>query len=205
MTTPDHLGGHCNVTKINQPVLIDIQEKYKVKSLIDIGCGPGGMKVLCDKLNIDWYGIDGDPEVMKTTDHSLLYDFTEGTPVIDREFDIAWSTEFLEHIEEKYIPNFLPLFQKAKIVCCSAGLPGWPGHNHVNCQPPQYWIDVFKDYGFEYDDEYTNHLKSISVPERVWNVDKNIGGDRSVKRGDITREGERKNFFKLAGLFFTKI
>jgi len=118
MTTPDHLGGHCNVTKINQPVLIDIQEKYKVKSLIDIGCGPGGMKVLCDKLNIDWYGIDGDPEVMKTTDHSLLYDFTEGTPVIDREFDIAWSTEFLEHIEEKYIPNFLPLFQKAKIVCC---------------------------------------------------------------------------------------
>lgn len=40
MTTPDHLGGHCNVTKINQPVLIDIQEKYKVKSLIDIGCGP---------------------------------------------------------------------------------------------------------------------------------------------------------------------
>ena len=205
MTAPDHLGGHCNVTKINRPVLNRLIEKYEVKSIIDIGCGPGGMKVLCDSLNVDWYGIDGDPEVMKTTDHSLLYDFTQGTPVIDREFDLAWSTEFLEHIEEKYIPNFLPLFQKAKIVCCSAGLPGWPGHNHVNCQPPEYWIDVFKDYGFEYDGEYTDYLKSISVPERVWNKDEeNVRGVR-VTKGDITRESERKNFFKLAGLFFTKI
>ena len=205
MTAPDHLGGHCNVTKINRPVLNRLIEKYEVKSIIDIGCGPGGMKVLCDSLNVDRYGIDGDPEVMKTTDHSLLYDFTQGTPVIDREFDLAWSTEFLEHIEEKYIPNFLPLFQKAKIVCCSAGLPGWPGHNHVNCQPPEYWIDVFKDYGFEYDGEYTDYLKSISVPERVWNKDEeNVRGVR-VTKGDITRESERKNFFKLAGLFFTKI
>ena len=205
MTAPDHLGGHCNVTKINRPVLNRLIEKYEVKSIIDIGCGPGGMKVLCDSLNVDWYGIDGDPEVMKTTDHSLLYDFTQGTPVIDREFDLAWSTEFLEHIEEKYIPNFLPLFQKAKIVGCSAGLPGWPGHNHVNCQPPEYWIDVFKDYGFEYDGEYTDYLKSISVPERVWNKDEeNVRGVR-VTKGDITRESERKNFFKLAGLFFTKI
>ena len=194
MKTPDHLGGHCNVTKINEPVLSHIKEKYKVKSLLDIGCGPGGMKILCDNLDIDWYGIDGDPAVMKTTNYSLLYDFTQGTPVIEKEFDLAWSTEFLEHIEEKYIPNFLPLFQKAKYVCCSAGLPGWPGHNHVNCQPPQYWIDVFKDYGFEYDGEYTDYLKSISKPQRVWNKNKSI-----------TNETERKNFFRLAGLFFKKI
>jgi hypothetical protein len=75
----------------------------------------------------------------------------------------------------------------------------------VNCQPPEYWIDVFKEYGFEYDGEYTDYLKSISVPERVWNVDKEISVGRSVKKGDITKESERKNFFKLAGLFFKKV
>jgi Methyltransferase domain. len=112
MKTLDHLGGHCNVTKINRPVLNHIREKYKITSLIDIGCGPGGMKVLCDELHIDWYGIDGDPAVLKTTDHSLLYDFTQGTPVINKKFDLAWSTEFLEHIEENTYLTFYLYFKR---------------------------------------------------------------------------------------------
>jgi len=68
---PGHLGGHVGVTKLDPPVLRDIQKKYNVKSIVDIGCGPGGMKTLCDSLEIDWFGIEGDATVMQTNDNGI--------------------------------------------------------------------------------------------------------------------------------------
>lgn len=191
--TPDHLGGHVGVTKLDPPVLKDIQLKYNVKSLVDVGCGPGGMKTLCDELKIDWYGVEGDPNVMQTNKHGILWDLTTGEPPIERNFDLGWSTEFLEHIEEKYIPNFLPIFQKCKYVCCSGALPGTPGYHHVNCQPTEYWIEVFNSYGFDYDEDYTMHLRSISLQQRLRKAD-----------GFTKIEGRRKQFFSTTGMFFIK-
>lgn len=193
ISIPDYLGGHVGVTKIDPPVLKDIQKKYNITSMVDVGCGPGGMKLLCDALGIDWFGIEGDSNVMETNAHGLLWDLTIGVPPIDKTFDLGWSTEFLEHIEEKYIPNFLPIFQKCKYVCCSGALPGTPGHHHVNCQPTHYWIEVFDSYGFYYDEDYTTLLRKISVQERIRAAD-----------GFKKTEGRRKQFFSNTGMFFIK-
>lgn len=191
--TEDHLGGHVNVTKLDPPVFNDILQKYKIKSMVDVGCGPGGMKTLADKANVFWYGVEGDSSVMQTNQNGILWDLTKGKPPIDREFDLGWSTEFLEHIYEEYIPNFLPIFQKCKVVCCSGALPGVPGHHHVNCQPTEYWIDVFNDYGFDYDEEYTMHLRNISLQQRLRAAD------------NYTKiEGRRKQFFRVSGMFFIR-
>lgn len=191
--TPEYLGGHVGVTKLDPPVLNSIKDKYNIKSLVDVGCGPGGMKVLCDQLGIDWYGVEGDPTVMTTNKDGILWDLTTGIPPIDKEFDLGWSTEFLEHIEAEYIPNFLPIFQKCKYVCCSGALPNTPGHHHVNCQPTEYWIDIFDNYGFDYDEAYTEHLRSISMQQRLRKVD-----------GFTKIEGRKKQFFKTTGMFFIK-
>ena len=52
--TPEHLGGHLNKTNIDGPLLSYIKERFKVKSMLDIGCGPGGMKEVDINMNIDW-------------------------------------------------------------------------------------------------------------------------------------------------------
>ena len=186
----DYLGGHVNVTKLDAPVFEQLVKTFSITSMVDVGCGPGGMKTLADQHNVFWYGVEGDPEVMQTNEHGILWDLTKGVPLIDRTFDLGWSTEFLEHIYEEYIPNFLPIFQKCKVVCCSGALPGVPGHHHVNCQPTEFWVDVFDQYGFDYDKDLTEHLREISEQSRL--------------RQDGTKkvESRRKQFFKASGMFF---
>jgi len=176
MTT--YLGGHLNITNIDTPLLIAVKETFNIKSMLDIGCGPGGMKAIANKNDIDWYGVDGDPAVIEDTEYSLVHDFTLGKANIDRQFDLIWCTEFLEHVEEKYIPNYMPLFKLGKVVVVTAAPPGWPGFHHVNCREESYWIDVFKKYGFKYSKETTNDFKNLSKM--------------------------RKGFFKRAGMVFIK-
>ena len=55
-----HLGGHLNKTHTDEAIINFIKYEYDIKSMIDIGCGPGGMSIVCKESNIDWFGVDGD-------------------------------------------------------------------------------------------------------------------------------------------------
>jgi hypothetical protein len=157
-----HLGGHLNKTHTDEAIIKFIKYEYNIKSIIDIGCGPGGMSQVCLDEGIDWFGVDGDFTVIPK-DNSLVHDFSDGPPSIDRTFDCAWSVEFLEHVDEEYVDNFMKAFQLAdKMIIATAATPGTPGHHHVNCQPLEYWIDVFDNYGYEYSEEVTKTIKEIS-------------------------------------------
>ena len=95
----------------------------------------------------------------------ILHDFTTGPcRAFDHQmFDLGWSVEFLEHVEEQYIPNFMDLFQKCRNLIVTAAPPGWPGEHHVNCQPKEYWIEVFAEYGLVYSEPFTNAIKTAST------------------------------------------
>ena len=152
MSLPGHLGGHYNFTAMVESTFDFIHKKYNIKSVIDIGCGPAGMTEYMISKGVDAIGIDGDFTLPKK-DHVIVHDYTKGQLELDRKFDLAYSTEFLEHVYEEYIPNFLPSFQKAKYVFCSAAPKGQGGHHHVNENSKEYWIDIFDKYGFTYLEE----------------------------------------------------
>ena len=173
-----HLGGHGFKTNTDKPVFDHIVDKFNIKSMVDIGCGIGGMQELAEEKNVKWYGIDGDNLVIETTENTLLHDFTLSSPNISMDFDLAWSVEFLEHVNEEYMDNYMQIFQKSTYICCTAAPPGTPGHHHVNCKDLNYWIDAFSQYGFTYDLEYTQKLHNISKM--------------------------RTKFFKKTGMFFYK-
>ncbi len=149
MKLPSHLGGHYNFTAMVNSTFDFLQEKYKIQSVIDIGCGPAGMTEYMISKGADAIGIDGDFTLPKKA-HVIVHDYTKGLLEIDRKFDLAYSTEFLEHVYEQFIPNFLPSFQKAKYAFCSAAPKGQGGHHHVNENSKEYWIDIFDKYGFTY-------------------------------------------------------
>ena len=186
--TPEHLGGHLNRTNTDEPLLRYVKDRFKIETMLDIGCGPGGMKEIANGMGIDWYGVDGDTTVIENTDYSLVHDFTFGEAKIDKTFDLIWCTEFLEHIEEKYVPNYMPLFEKGKMAVVTAAPPGWPGHHHVNCREESYWVDIFKNYGLRFNEQLTNEFKTISKMNPIAGY----------------QMGDRKNFFKRAGMVFLK-
>lgn len=164
---PEHLGGHLNKVHTDRPTLLYLKDKYNIKSMIDVGCGPGDMVEIAKLRGIEVLGIDGDFSLKEHWESNgtpvILHDFTQGQPPLPLpEFDLGWSVEFLEHVEEKYLDNFMQVFSKCKYVVCTAAPPGYAGHHHVNCQPQQYWVEVFAKYGFEFDEKETMNIRAIS-------------------------------------------
>lgn len=158
-----HLGGHRNITHLDEGVLSYLKKKYDIKTMVDVGCGPGGMEEIAQKLNINWKGIDGDENIKNYS--IVICDFEKDTLDIDN-VDLIWSIEFLEHVWEKYMDNYMNIFKKGKYVFCTAAPPGKPGHHHVNCQTINYWIKKFDEYGFTYINEENNECKKMSTMRR---------------------------------------
>lgn len=123
-------------------------ERYDVETMIDVGCGAG--------TALDWFferdcivlGIDGLPpsDDLRIVEH----DYTLGPYAPTRTYDLAWSCEFVEHVEERYIDNYLATFRTAKVLMMTHALRWQDGHHHVNVQGPGYWIDRIEAAGFKF-------------------------------------------------------
>jgi hypothetical protein len=103
--TPFHLGGHQDVTRLDEAVLDALIERYQVCSMIDIRCDPGGMVKLAQKKVLRAIGVDGDPRVRELSglgeESLIIHDFTQDLLQTEQRFDLAWSVKFLEHIDER--------------------------------------------------------------------------------------------------------
>jgi len=159
-----HLGGHQGKTWADEGCLRFAVESFGIVNMIDIGCGPGGMKPLAQKYGVNWSGIDGDPSVLQ--EGVLTHDFTKGSIPNLPWFGLGWSVEFLEHVEEQYMDNYMQIFSQCDHVICTAAPPGWGGHHHVNEQPQTYWIEKFRDYGLYYDPIITAAMRKKSTMRR---------------------------------------
>ncbi len=77
------------------------------------------------------------------------HDYTLGPYDPGRDFDLCWCCEFVEHVREEFIDNFLITFRSARFVMMTHGLFWQDGHHHVNLQRPGYWIDRVRAAGFQ--------------------------------------------------------
>lgn len=160
-----HLGGHEGETHLDVGVIDYAINKFGIKTMLDIGCGPGGMVALAASKGLDVHGVDGDDKVERdegVRDKITIHDFTTG-PYKTDVFDLGWSVEFVEHVEKKYMQNFLETFKSCKYVIMTHALPGQPGHHHVNCMPPEYWVGAMEAIGFELMVNETNEMRQAST------------------------------------------
>lgn len=185
----EHLGGHAGYTHLDEGALDFVKDILKVKSMLDIGCGPGGMVQLANEKKINAIGIDGDYTLDRYDDSKfIIHDYTKGPikKMKPKQFDLGWSVEFVEHVYEEYIPNYMPSFQRCNYVIMTYAPPGWLGHHHVNCQPESYWINKFIQYGFKYDGALTKQLRSRSTMRKPGK--KGVKGAYVKKRGLLFRK-----------------
>jgi 2-polyprenyl-3-methyl-5-hydroxy-6-metoxy-1,4-benzoquinol methylase len=107
----EHIGGHSNKTHTDEGVLKYLKKKYNITSMIDVGCGPGGMSRIAAKYKIKWTGVDGDPETLKHNSAIQLCDFEKDTQATD----LIWSVEFLEHVWEEFMDNYMNILKPVPI------------------------------------------------------------------------------------------
>ena len=184
-----HLGGHAGKTWIDEGALSYLSNTLSIKTMVDIGCGPAGMKDIAKKLGIDWTGVDGDEELFEPYGirGAIKHDFTKGKVQTSKVFDVAWSVEFLEHVEEQYQDNYMSLFERCSFVICTAAPVGWGGHHHVNEQPREYWTNVFSKYGFKHNKKMLDEILKHSTMRKT------------------NKHGLNGSFLSLSGMFFERV
>lgn len=142
-------------------------EECGIKSVIDVGCGEGVAVRHFRDLGCWAIGIDG---IAQDDSNIFEHDYTTGERSMTRTFDLCWSCEFVEHVEEKFVPNFLATFQSAKLVLMTHASPGQGGHHHMNCRTSDYWQGVMAGIGYRFDALLTNQTRVLAAQNNnQWN------------------------------------
>jgi len=161
-----YLGGHNWITHIDRGALEYIKNKYNIQTMIDLGCGPGGQVRVAKELGIDAEGVDGDVRVIAENKDIFIHECDYTKSSFEKEVDLVWSTEFVEHVKEQYQDNYMKTFAHGKYAFITFAPPGKSGNHHVNLKPDTYWIKVFESYGFRYNDIETKNIRKSSTMER---------------------------------------
>jgi SAM-dependent methyltransferase len=137
--------------------------------MLDVGCGLGYVMQYFHQRGCEVYGVDGSPSavadgVMEGYVHR--HDYARGPWAPDRSFDLVWSSEFLEHVEERFMENYMPTFETAeRLVVVTYATPGQGGHHHVNENTEDYWIERFGRIGCEIDRGLTRTARRLVPAE----------------------------------------
>ena len=132
-------------------------------TMLDIGCGDGATMRAFRDLGWDVvHGVDGVPQ----SDGDIVrHDYSTGPvpePLLLREYDLVWSCEFVEHVPHEHRDAYMADMTRGRRVMMTHALPGQPGHHHVNCQPDDYWIELFAEYGYHLDVEATRLYRAVA-------------------------------------------
>lgn len=161
-----HLGGHFGITNTCPATLAELQRRYGITSMLDVGCGPGGMAPIAEGLGIQWWGLDGDPACRGP--RVLTHDYTTGpTPWPAPRVDLAWCVEVAEHIHPAHMPHWLETLRAGWVLLLTHALPGQGGHHHVNEQPPSYWRAVLSAAGWVEDDAATRWVQAHATDRYI--------------------------------------
>lgn len=180
-----HLGGNCignyeyNGKTYNgdcNSITIDLWkyliEKFNIKTILDVGCGCGYTSEIFKSLGCEVTCFDGLPYNIKNSNPALqcfVHDLTETAYYSDIKYDLVWCCEVAEHIEEKYVNNFIETLKNGRMIAMTAAQHGDGGHHHVNLQNKNYWIEKIKNHNYIYDDNLTNYCREIAIsPDPRW-------------------------------------
>ena len=180
------LGG-CGVGEVGDPrtfvpsVWAGLIETFDVKTVIDLGCGLGYATRWFREHGCEAIGLDGSALVAERAVTPIWrHDFAAGPVELYRDYDLCWCSEFAEHVAAEHEDNWLAAVESCRVLALTAAMPGDPGHHHVNCRPPSYWIGRLDAHGFDFQATATDWLRAVA------------------------HDAHPYSFFSLTGLVFTR-
>lgn len=188
-------------------------DSLNIKSVIDVGCGFGfHTKYFKEILGCEVLGIEGSEKVVELSllpSDIIWHDYTAGPYVPNKIYDLCWTIEFVEHVEHTFVQNFVDTFKKCRYLAMTHGLPGQAGYHHVNCQPPEYWINILQNNGFVVDNDLTSTCRRLSAIDCddyiAWRKDTSVNKPYrgpAAQANDYRKNDNLDPFFSKNGIVF---
>ncbi|MFC1753745.1 methyltransferase domain-containing protein [Thermoproteota archaeon] len=154
--------------KMNMPIasrMVNVLvSHFNPKSVVDVGCGNAEFLSCFQKKGVEVKGYEGSAHAIArcVIDKRLVEKFDLRNHIdSNRTYDLAMCLEVAEHIEKifsaKLVENLVGL---SSIVVFTAAPPGQGGHFHINEQPREFWFNLFRSKGFEFDAGMTEKIKN---------------------------------------------
>jgi SAM-dependent methyltransferase len=165
-----HLGGATLPTKVTPngdprtwcpPVWDYFIHREGIQRVLDVGAGCGFAARYFEQRGLEVWGVEGDQSALACYQgqRAIKHDFHRGPAPIDGDFDLVWSCEVAEHIDQQYERFFLDALAHGKTIAMTHAFPGDDGVHHVNCQHPEYWIKRIEALGYHLDRKTTDQLR----------------------------------------------
>ena len=135
-----------------------IRDDLQAGCVIDVGCGTGALLEALRERGCHVRGLERSDAALQycrarrleVEQFDLQRDVYNGS---DR-FDAAVSLEVAEHLPAAAADRYVDLLTRlSDVVVFTAAPPGQGGTHHVNEQPRSYWIEKFRERGYEYASE----------------------------------------------------
>ena len=146
------------------------------RSILDVGCGSGAMLCVCRDAGLDVKGYEfGDSALALCKERGLNVSKVDlrspNITCLPKGFDVVLSMEVAEHLPPRSAAGYVELLcASAPVIIFTAAPPGQGGTDHLNEQPMQYWVELFRQHSFYPD----THLAQIWRQE--WVESKKVAG-----------------------------
>lgn len=148
-----------------------IVDRFRPKTVIDVGCGTGALLAAFRKLNCEVRGFEhaeaGRAYCQKRGLSVRQFNIEKDT-MDDEQYDLAVSFEVAEHLPAWTAKRYVGLLCRlSPLVIMSAATPGQGGIDHINEQPHSYWQKKFESENHYFDEAtsrgFSMHWKSADV------------------------------------------
>jgi hypothetical protein len=149
-----------------------LKESLDFDSVFDLGCGIGTyleifLKNGCTKIKGFEYGYEYSKKYMSegVVPFVSFGDVTKKLK-INEKYDCGMSIEVAEHIPRESSNTLVDNLTKnaINVIIFTAAPPGQGGTGHINCQPPEFWIEKFENRGWFLSTKEVAEVKNKMIP-----------------------------------------
>jgi SAM-dependent methyltransferase len=178
--TDSYFSAEEAMTLSSAAAVVDcLLEELAPSSVADVGCGTAVYLAELERRGIEVLGYEWSEAALRRArvDPAKLrrQDLTQEL-VPEATYDLVICFEVAEHLPSAFSNRLAAnVVSLGSTVAFSAAQPGQGGRDHVNEQPPAFWIATFEALGFHYREERTERLRAaLRERDAAWWLPSNL-------------------------------
>lgn len=160
-------GGFINTERSARAITEWMERELDPRSVLDLGSGAGYYLTALQDRGIRAVGLEASPAgIAASGAGTLAFTYDLRRPLYaSTPFDVVMCIEVAEHIPRRYSETVVQSICRnaGRFAVFTAAPPGTPGSDHINCQPAQFWLGMFRRNGFELRADLTDSLRRAAA------------------------------------------